>query len=176
MSINLGATGSGAGIYVSGPLFERSSEAIREACAEGLAQLADTGVEVMQDQMRRYQLVRTGRTASSVRAIHRQSRPGSLGYWLITPTDVWAGELRIRQTGTVVKVNKKGIKRRVKTWSVGVARAEATGRPTRSWLAYGERRGRKLRKATNYYAATTAALRKLRYDRVFLPLLSEALQ
>lgn len=164
----------GAIVIATGPLFGRPAQALNEACAEGLRRLADIGTETMRYAMLNYGLARTGRTISSIRAIHRNTRRNALGYWIITPTDVWSGELHIRQTGGVIKQTKRG-SRYVKTWSVRVARSSGSGRPTRSWLAYGERGGRRLRRSTNYYARTTQALRRIRYSGVFLPLITEKL-
>lgn len=162
-------------VIATGPLFGKPAEALREACAEGLRRLADIGTETMRYAMLNYGLARTGRTISSIRAIHRNTKRNTLGYWIITPTDVWSGELHIRQTGTVRKVTRGGRVRSVKQWSVRVARSTGSGRPTRSWLAYGERGGRRLRRSTNYYARTTQALRRIRYSGVFLPLITEKL-
>lgn len=158
-------------IEASGPLFDRPSERLTGAGREVVLRLGSYGADVMRYAMLNQRVYRTGRAASSVRAVHVARSARAVGYVKIMPTDVWSGEIRIRQTGTTI--GKRG--RRIKTWSVSVTRSD-TSRPPRTWLAYGIRGGRRLGRAKNFFTTTRRDLARRVQGPYWASLIAGALQ
>jgi len=102
---------------------------------------------------------RTGQTINSVTARHVRRSENVAGYAVILPTAVWGGVLSIRSAGTETYVNRRGQTRTRKVWERRVLRTDIS-RPTRTWLAYGLRGGRKLRPARNFFGRTSTELRR----------------
>lgn len=158
-------------ITVSGPLFDRPSERLTAATRDVVLRLGAYGADVMRYAMLNQRVYRSGRAASSVRAVHVARSARAVGYVKIMPTDVWSGELRIRQTGTTI--GKRG--RRIRTWSVSVVRSEGS-RPPRTWLAYGIRGGRKLGRTRNFFGTTRRDLARRVNEPYWAALIAGALQ
>jgi hypothetical protein len=161
-------------VDVSGPLFQPDAgKRMHDAVAQGLLALGEIGAETMKYSMLNYKLVRTGRTVSSIRVIQRR-KAGTAGYVFITPTDVWGGVISVRRGGLETYTTKKGKVRQRRIWHRSVLESH-NNRPTRSWLAFGERKGRRLRRTSDFYARTIYALNKVKKQGIFAPPIVEAL-
>jgi hypothetical protein len=161
-------------VDVSGPLFQPDAgKRMHDAVAQGLLQLGEIGAETMRYSMLNYHLIRTGRTISSIRVIQRRKQ-GTAGYVFITPTDVWSGVISVRRGGMEKYTTRTGKTRKRRIWHRSVLESH-NNRPTRSWLAFGERKGRRLRKSTDFYGRTIYALNKVKKQGIFAPPIVEAL-
>lgn len=150
-----------AEIKASGPLFDRPGRAVAQGAAALIADYAAAGTEIMRAQMEALGIRRTGQAINSVTARHVRRSENVAGYAVILPTAVWGGVLSIRRAGTTSYVNRRGQRRTKTVWERRVVRSDAS-RPTRAWLAYGIRSGRKLARQRNFFGRTSTELRRRR--------------
>jgi hypothetical protein len=146
-------------VQMSGPLFDRPGRALAQGGAALIADYAGVGVEIMRNQMEALGVRRTGQAINSVTARHVRRSEAVAGYAVILPTAVWGGVLSVRRAGTETYVNRRGQTRTRTVWERRVLRSDSS-RPTRAWLAYGMRGGRKLGKQRNFFGRTSTELRR----------------
>jgi len=146
-------------VKVSGPLFDRPGRALAQGAAVLIADYAGVGVEIMRNQMEALGVRRTGQAINSVTARHVRRSENVAGYAIILPTAVWGGVLSVRRAGTETYINRRGQTRTRTVWERRVLQTDAS-RPTREWLAYGMRGGRKLGKQRNFFGRTSTELRR----------------
>lgn len=149
-------------VQAVGPLFEVPEKAIAKGARELVEDFAFAGEKLMASHMLQLGVRRTGATAASVRARLVRRNESAAGYAVIMPTRVWGGVLSIRDTGRREQYESRGTLRTRKVIERKVVRSDTSGLPTRTWLAYGLRQGRKLGKQRNFFARTATDLRKRR--------------
>jgi len=99
-------------IELDGPLFDPDIvQRFKDAVAEGIAELADEGDDIMGSQILAGGFRRTGQLLASVDVVYVRSSKAAIGYAKILPTDVWPERDRPTRVW-LSKGSRRGVKLR----------------------------------------------------------------